>query len=202
MAQRVQLKATITPQPVCRVVLKKPIDLFQWGGPFEGWARRYVSRNFWRVRELFGSEEDALQECALIFVRCCRTYQSRVDNPAWMMSLFQRSVINDWNTFAQRDGRLRSLPLPEPEEEVDQNNGPFVTALNAASDELKLVITTVLNAPSEFVDMLFRGVEYTRSVDPTTASIAATTINRRIRRLLGISKTDVDIIGELRSILE
>ncbi len=80
-----------------------------WGGPFEKWARNYVNKNHWRAAHVFGSEEDSLQECAAVFARCLRTYQGKVDNPAWFMSLFKISVINEWNTVSIKDAHQREM---------------------------------------------------------------------------------------------
>lgn len=202
MAQRVQIKDEVKWKPSPRVRLTKPIEIYEWGGAYEGWARKWVSKNFWRVRELFGGEDDALQECALIFVRCCNSYATRVDNPAWMMSLFKTAVRNDWHTFAQRDGNMRSVPVPDDLDVVDYNHGPFVAALSNVSDELKQVLKAIASSPTDFIDMLFYGAEQTRSADPTIAAQATTIINRRIRRLLGITNTAADIVSELRELLE
>lgn len=198
MAQRVQFSL---PKHAYRVKFEKPVVRFEWGGAFEGWARNWVYKNFWRVRELFGDHDDALQECALIFVRCCRTYEGKVDNPAWMMSLYKRAVINDWHTFAERDGRIRSVPAPDPTDDIDHNAGILATAIGEASTELRQVLGVLAIAPAEFLSILFAKTELLQADDPDIVASAARSINRRIRRLCGISG-HADILSELRQLLE
>jgi hypothetical protein len=69
------------------------IVLVQWEGPFEGWAHKFVAKNFWRIEPLM-AYEDALQECALLFFHIRNHYRDKVDNPAWLMSLYKTSVNN------------------------------------------------------------------------------------------------------------
>lgn len=201
MVDRVRITHEL-PKPSTRVIIKKPIVRFEWRGAFEGWSRNWVHRNFWRVRELFGSEDDALQECALIFVRCCRAYEGKVDNPAWLMALFKRAVANDWHTFAQKDGRFRSLPLPEPEDEIDHNPGVLSAALASGSDELKQFLTVLAEAPAEFLSLLLGDADQIATMSSDAAAVCAKRFNQRIRRLLGILNPAVDVVSELRAILE
>jgi hypothetical protein len=153
------------------------------------------------VRELLGSEEDALQECALIFVKCKRSYEGRVTNPAWMMALFKQAVVNDWNTMSQKDSRLRALPLPDAEEGIDHNPGFLMAAVSSGSAELQEVVRVIANAPSEFLGMLFNKAEDVNSDNAEVAAQAIQSLNRRVKRLCGIRGTATDVISELRAIL-
>jgi hypothetical protein len=180
-------------QPIKRV----QIDLaksFRWPGPFENWSRAWVRKNFWRVRTYFLDEEDAVQACGEIFARCLKYYAKKVDNPAWMMSLFKVAVMHDWNTYSQKDGQLRigrdpakllaHLELmPQP----SANYGPLLIRWREASDELRQAMKILADAPAEMWDIVFSG----RS---------AAAHNLRLRRLCGIRK-NVDLLGELRALL-
>lgn len=172
---------------------------FSWRGTFENWSKAYVAKNFWKVRNLFQTEEDALQECALIFTRCLNYYADKVDNPAWLMSLYKVAVINDWNTFARRDADMRSVidfrissdeeredaaPLPVP---TDSNQGMLAVRLAEASTELRAALTLLAKAPTEVLMTIFK--------DDARANV-----NRRLRRFCNI-QSKVDLLGQLREIL-
>lgn len=172
-----------------RVIIKRLPALYEWKGPFEGWARNWVHANFWRVREVLGSEEDALQECALVFVRCVKRYGTMVDNPAWMMSLFKRAVANEWHTYSLTDSGMRSLEIND-EEQVDHNTGYLLAAITGASAEAQQVIQVVLSAPTEFLDILLGNGK----------ADSDAMLNRRFRRLLKW-KSNVDVVKELRALL-
>jgi len=73
----------------------------QWKGVFENYARSWVSKNFWKVREQFGSQEDALAECALIFTRCLRRYERPSTIPPGY-AIFKRAIANAWTTYAAK----------------------------------------------------------------------------------------------------
>lgn len=159
----------------------------EWKGVFENYSKKWVFKNFWRVEHYLGSKEDALQECAMIWVRCRNRYQMTVDNPAWFMSLFQRAVSNDWNTMAQRDGRMRSLDIVEYEEQLDYPEGFLTAAINKASPELQRVLNVMSNAPEESLEIML-------------GSSCLEITNQRIKRLCGIT-SEVDVLAELHDIL-
>ena len=177
--------------------------LYTWEGPFENWARAWVAKNFWKVQHHCMTREDALQECALIFARCIETYKDRVDNPAWMMSLFQMAVRNDWITFAQKDTQHRGLnwlptqgdvsdlrelgKLPIQRIEITQSEGPLLAALSGASEELRTVLGIIFSSPAEVLDVL---------LSPRSPH----KLNLALCRLCGI-KTKVDVVSELRALL-
>ena len=169
-----------------RADLKRRLPVFVWGGVFEYWARGYASRNMWRVKEVFGDYEDAVQECALIFTRCANKYNGTIDNPKWMMALFKRAVENEFNSYAVKDGRMRELPMLE--EQIDHNPGFLIAAVANASEELRAFIDAFVNTPTELADLILSGNDLA-------------SITRKARRLLGISKTSHDFMAELRDIL-
>lgn len=174
---------------------------FEWGGAFEGYARGYVRRNFWRVRELCLSEEDALQEAALIFVRCKNLYEGRVDNPAWFMALYKRALAMDWITMSAKDSKLRSIPAPEIEDGVDHNLGMLSATISEGGAEIQKLFSVLANAPAEFLGLMFNKAELVLSDNPQIAQEATSKLNRRLRRLLGIKDTSTDIVSALRAVL-
>lgn len=184
-----------------RVPFRRRPVVFEWGGAFEGYARGHVKRNFWRVRELLGSEEDAMQECAITFVQCVKRYGATVDNPAWMMALYKRALAMDWATMAVKDGRMRSIPIPDEAEGIDYNYGDLASAISGGSAELQEVVRVIASAPAEFLGLMFSRAEAIHADDPAVAAEAAATLNRRIKRLLRISNPAADIVSELRDAL-
>lgn len=186
----------------CRIKYVPRAVRFNWGGAFEGYARGFVRRNFWRVRELLGTEEDALQECALIFVRCKNLYEGKVDNDAWFMSLYKRALALEWITMSGKDSRIRSVPVPEDAQGIDHNVGELSAAIAGGSAELKRLFSVLANAPSEFLSLMFNKAELVMSDNPSIAQEASVKLNRRLRRLLGIKNASADIVSEMRAILD
>jgi hypothetical protein len=166
----------------------------EWRGPFEGWAKRWVAENYWRVQNHVGSPEDALQECALIFTYCIKYYGETVDNPAWFMALFKISVQRRWCSYSLCDHRRRDgvdTLANEMENAIEQDDGYAVAAadLNSQiSGELRHFVDILLNAPREVFEII---MENKRKA------------NRRLCRFAGVH--DVvgrDPIGDIRRLLQ
>lgn len=160
----------------------------QWPGVFEGYARKWVSRHFWRVRASLGSEEDALQECALIYVRCYNYYKWKVDNAAWFMSLYKLALVNDWNTLSVADSRFRATVPPPSVDTIEPPSGMLAARLHSASDELKHVLSVISEAPAELLGMML-------------GSTSERINNRTLCRWSGIRHGEANILGELRDLL-
>jgi hypothetical protein len=172
-----------------RIQVINPFPRFDWGGAFEGWARGFVKRNLWRVDKLLGDEEDAIQECALVFVRCKNKYEGRIDNPAWMMALFKSAVAHHWHVIASKNDPAKEMQAPDPDFGTDRNHGQFMIALSEAQSEIRDLMNALLSAPSEILSIVFR------DDDPIL-------LNRRVKRLFGISGTGMrDLMAELRDLL-
>lgn len=171
---------------------------FKWGGVFELWARNYVGRHYWRVRHVFASKEDALQECALVFTECLNKYEYRVDKPQWMMALFKTSVVRMWHTAATKDTKNRVEFAYEDttllDKRVDFNHGPLVVALSEHGQDLKELAEVLLTAPAEFLMLIFRG-------DAEDGTVDTADVTRRVKRLFGMSIGARDLFAELRGIL-
>jgi hypothetical protein len=167
----------------------------QWAGAFESWSRGWVQRNFWRVRHLM-DEDDALQECAFIFARCLKYYAAKEGmSPAWMMSLYQRSVHNDWHTFSTKDTRYRDLGVSMTDGlELMRENMPdkpmhiLSECWMAASGDLRAVLSCIAAAPADILDIMF-------------CDDIPERLNRRLLRLAGIRGSSADVVTELRNLL-
>jgi len=164
----------------------------EWDGVFVSWTRLYVNQHFWRVRRIYGSKEDAMQECALIFVKCRALYRNTVDNPKWFMSLYQTAVRNSWHDASISDTAIREniveyRSIEEIDTRIEDNNlGPIIAQLSSARHEVQDVLTLFANAPAELLNAIF-----------STKSKAA--LNRKLLRFAGINKTNnVDVLSALR----
>lgn len=152
----------------------KPRLAVAWAGVFEKWSRQWVRRNHWRVKSMMPTEDDALQECALIFCKCLDRYATTVDNPAWFMALYKTSVTRAWATFAIKDGGHREtfvdsrhlavtdgqLCAVGDEDTVivapaEQGAGPLAVALSEVSQECRDVLGMLADAPADVVEYLF-----------------------------------------------
>ena len=96
---------------------------------------------------------------------------------------------------------MRSIPIADPSAEIVYNDGELVAALAGASEELQILIRTIANAPAEFLGLLLVPPDDLHSSDPALVQDATSAYNRRIKRLLGISKSAVDIVSEARALL-
>lgn len=129
----------------------KPFEPVWERSAYEKWTKGFVFKNHWRVKHIFPTQDDAVQECAAIFVICRNKYQNSINrdpdyqgdrlmNDKWFMTLYMRSVSNKWCRFAQWDARERDLWL-EDSIGIDDNDAtgsgkggddPFANALNKA----------------------------------------------------------------------
>lgn len=177
-----------------------PRPRFEWGGVFEGYARSFLVKNAWRTKLIIGDTEDALQECAIVFLRCCKTYEGQLRHPAQMMAIYKRALANEWNTLSRKDTARREIPIPEPAELIDYNQGFLLAALSEASASVQSLCKILGDAPAEFLALMF-GSEGEPQETPEAVAHRDTLMNRRVKRLLGISDPSADVIGELRALL-
>lgn len=142
--------------------------------------------------------DEALQECALCFVKCLNAYcgeGGKVDNPKWFMSLFQRSVSNSFDTFAKTDKKRRERVVYVDDPLADSNvselgEGPLFVALSGASSELKHVICVIANAPAELLNLLLKEDQDERAW------------SQRVSMMCRLPNVNKNVIGELRNLLQ
>ena len=165
----------------------------EWTGVFENYSRAFVARNAWRVRYIM-SEEDALQECALVFARCVHHYAGKIDNAPWFMALFKRAVANEFHFHASACTRIREAEAGYAGEQsrrgegVDHNLGTLTASIASASEELRAVLRVVAQAPTELLSLLL-------------LEASDENWSRRLCRISGINKVSKTIVAELRDIL-
>lgn len=135
--------------------------------------------------------EDCMQTAAEVFTRCLR-YET--DNPAWFMGIFKRSLANEFHYYASECTLRRNAEADYIEEakhnkvDVEIESASVSLLTLDASDELKQVLTAIVNAPTEFLGLLLK------ESDDSGWS-------RRLCRLCGIKKTNEGIVVELRTLL-
>jgi hypothetical protein len=153
--------------------VRTKVDIFypQWRGTYQQWARNFVRKNYWRIENTFPDEEDALQECAVIFSHCANMYGYKVNNPKWFMSLYMRSVHNKFCRHSIKDTEYRTIianntydpSYADHSADFDKSSShnhtlsdaPLQTAISEASDEIKTLIAHLLTSPPELVNELF-----------------------------------------------
>jgi hypothetical protein len=191
-----------------------PVYCPQWAGSFEGWSRRFVTNNYWRVENRCGSPEDALQECALIFAKCATMYRYVVSDPkhnkgnpnAWFMAIYKRSIVNRWcklslDDRAQKETFVAStddtkgraefndwLVYFEVVKQAVYNEGPMQVAIAKSSPALRKIMQVMLTAPPEVLDHM---LEHYPDMEAT---------NRRLKGLIGKRRESLDLLGELDAI--
>lgn len=135
-----------------------------WAGPFETYTRRYIAKNLWRLSRTCDAD-DAMQEARIVFLDCTRRYTGRVDNPAWFMALYKMALFGRFDDLATQDTRYRSVGVlmcevvteedASPIEAIGtcENEGVLHTIIRQAPDEVRSVLSLLLNAPAEILEL-------------------------------------------------
>lgn len=133
----------------------------EFTGRIEGWVVNFLTKNYWRVSRST-PRSDVMQEAYVVFLRVKRKYPN-VDAP-YFMSLFKTAWTNHFTDMANADTEQRMFTeMPrsrsedgdyelEPMGDVD-NDGQLATMLRQAPAEVTQVLTLLLNAPQELLDV-------------------------------------------------
>lgn len=165
--------------------------IFEWGDVFESWSRQFVRRQFWRVQATFITEEDALQECAAVFIHCRNKYAGRIREPRHMMSLYQTALTRTWNSLSARDPGYRTSefnPDLHTHNESEEGGGMLAVLFAQCDSELRDLTLAIVNAPAELLAIVFR--------DNDTSMIT-----RRLSRMFRIKAGKRDLVAELHDLL-
>lgn len=132
-----------------------------------------------------------MQECGVVFAKCCLRYGDRVNNPAWFMALYMRAVMNTWNSMARRDEGERNAVAHTSsydlaEYRVANLSSTMATSLLELSYEARRVMQTLINAPSEVIDYVIAGRHHRADI-----------INRRLLYILGFNQRQITAIDEV-----
>ena len=138
-----------------------------WPGPWKPWAEKYCRNNAWRFRYYLGEYEDAVAECALIYLDVRRMYGATVMNNKHFMALYKLTVNSWFNTYSVDDYRRRSVFTPMPEGELGIASTMDLDHLllhktRDSSPEVKEVVRLLLQAPTEAAETIMRDINTTK----------------------------------------
>jgi len=135
-------------------------------GPIEGFVVNYLRKNMWRVSRYL-EHEDLMQEARVLFLKLKERY-SEVDgmNDRWFMSLFTRSFSNVITNISLKDSKASvEISYGTTSDESDEvlthlenlvgdveNGGWYSIILQEAPEEVKMVLSVLMNCPAEVLD--------------------------------------------------
>jgi len=170
---------------------------FQWEGVVEDWTNKFVAKNLWRITR-WGAFEDAVQQCAVIFVNCNNLYGSTVDNLRWFMALYKISVRRHFHSLALRNAKRRNAEAvyaaENPEQTASLSN--VLTAQLSMSPELEAVIRIIADAPREILEALLEDGRTLRASRGRTKML-----NHHWQDVLGFSCSN-DLVAEIVQLLK
>lgn len=169
-----------------------------FAGPIEGWTVRWSSQHLWRVAEAM-EWDDVMQEAYLVFLRCSNKYPV-LDTPQHFMALYKRAWVNHFNDLSTEVSRNRAASLSldddgesqgiqEPAGDLD-TNGHLRIMIEEAPKEVRMVLSLLLNAPQELVDVALAGWNGTDRRKTANGS-------KRICQMLGLPQ-HLDVMGMVR----
>ena len=127
------------------------------GSVYERWSFNFIQRNYWRVSEQIGDQEDCLAQAAYIFVVCRKRYGKTVNSAKHFMYLYQLYLRMEFNTYALKDGHRREGIKQLKDKQVERYavcEGDIGLKLSRASKELKEVLGILFDAPNEILQIL------------------------------------------------
>lgn len=177
--------------------IKRIPVLEDWPGPWERWARSYSAKHLWRVTNVIGNDiEDAVAECALVYVECRLRYGTKINSPAHFCALYKLCVSSWFNTLSTMDTHFKiandaQLLHEEPIEELDELVD-FRMKVETANSEIRDIVNIFCNTPAEFMEVLRN----------ETSGMKPRDFVSTILRHLGIERVRINpIMNDLRSFL-
>jgi hypothetical protein len=165
------------------------------GSVFEKYAYKFVGKNQRRVRRRMDFE-DCMQAAGEVFARCKLSYERKNDafKPALFMALYTFSLANEFHSLAKDCGKGHEAEQAWAEDAQRRNSeyegeaSTLSIALTEVSEELRIVLTTIAEAPGEILDVLLEETE-------------DATWSRRLCRLCRTPRLNETVIAELRTLL-
>lgn len=131
-----------------------------------GWVVNFLKQHYWKVART-NAYEDVMQEAHVVFLRCCKRFpKSKAYNtPQAFMALFKMAWANQFTDLANEDSRQRLCVsqnrMSREDEEVYEmepigetdNAGLLAIAVHQAPHEVVMVLTLLLNAPQELLEL-------------------------------------------------
>lgn len=164
----------------------------EWEGKIEGYSKNQISKNLWKFVMLGYEYDDLLHEAVLVFCYCRDKYI--VETPQHFMSLFKTALHNRFYDFAQSSSVEKSHQIVQ---ELDFNllggsvkeESTFRVLLKSAPQEVKQVLSLVLNAPTEVLE----GIGFRNK------GSRGFTANRKLCGLLGYNPDEVNLVQITKS---
>jgi len=115
----------------------------EFEGPIEGWVKKYIGKNLWRVADYLDFE-DLLQDAREYFFVCRNRY--KVENARHFMSIFQRCMCNHFNNLATQRTREQQTLADKKilADEVGCENAYELALLDAAPEHIKQLIDALV----------------------------------------------------------
>lgn len=127
------------------------------GNPFRSWAQAFVWKNQWRILHYIGGDfEDAMAECELFWVQCCKfPNHVNITAPAQMMCRYKLWVTGQFHDYSTKDTRTRNTMETIARYDLNiKSEAELTVKLDEASSDLKCVLDVFMNAPQEILDVL------------------------------------------------
>lgn len=157
-------------------------------GHLEGFAVKYMKANHWRIKQRCPEWEDAMQEARMVYMHCVRMYSDthKASTSKHFMALYKRCLINHVINLSKKDTNCRHFWNQFETEEQEhtetqalqgetENAGVLLTLVRQAPQEVSLTLMLLLNAPTEVLDLVYKG-----------NSMRSSEHSRRLGALLGL----------------
>ena len=125
----------------------------EFKGSLEGWTMKHLAANYWRVESTM-SRLDVLQEAQVKFLVLCQKYPDVEDRH--FMALYKTAWQRHFIDLAKQNAEQREHTQPDygfdGVGELD-NAGYVRTLIRQAPREIKTVLSVLLNAPTELLEL-------------------------------------------------
>lgn len=138
--------------------------LLPYEGVVEGYSKKYIKENLWRIRKVH-EFEDALQESYIVYDRVRTKYEDVAVNEAHFMALYKASLHNWLMTEVKKSMRRRDSDCMcdwlSKDGDVDNfidsscntNLGELELRLRKTKTELSKAVQLLFGSPDEFLDI-------------------------------------------------
>lgn len=125
----------------------------EFKGSLEGWTVKHLAANYWRVESTM-SRLDVLQEAHVKFLVLCQKYPDVEDRH--FMALYKTAWQRHFIDLAKQNAEQRERECGDVTHEgvgALDNDGYVRTLIRQAPKDVKLVLSVLLNAPTELVEL-------------------------------------------------
>lgn len=129
-------------------------------GTLEGFTKKYLNSHGWRLQSAF-EFDDLMQEAYIVYLKCKRAYEGKIDNAAWFMGLYKSSLARRVHDLSKETTVINELvPLEQSVNGDDFNLLDVLSLVQSETDgymeilkrqmpeELRAVFSFLENAPA------------------------------------------------------